>query len=63
MSSENDPDTNKMHVEVIEGGLTEIRKGFAELRAENIEQMDALDGMNTALYKLDQKVADIKNVF
>ena len=63
MSLENDPDTNKMHVEVIESGLTEVRKGFAELRAENIEQMDALDGMNTALYKLDQTVADIKNVF
>ena len=63
MSSENNPDTNKMNVEVIEDGLTESRKGIAELRAAKLEQVEVLDGRHKGLYKLDQKVADIKNVF
>lgn len=61
--AENDPDTNKMHVEKIEGGLTEVRKGFAELRASDINQMDAMYAMNTAMFILEQKFADVKKVF
>lgn len=58
-----EPNSNKMSVEKIEGGVIQIRKGFSELRASNAEQMDALEAMNTALYKLDQRVSDIRKVF
>lgn len=59
----NDPDNNKMAVEKIEGGLIQIRKGFAELEAEDLPQTDATDAMNRALYKLEQAFSDIRKVF
>ena len=60
---ENESNCNKMSVEKIEGGLIQVRKGFSELRPSNADQMDVLDCMNTALYKLEQKVSDIRKVF
>jgi len=61
--AEDEPDKNKMSIEKIEGGLIQVRKGFADLEAEDLDQTDALDAMNTALYKLEQKFSDIRNVF
>jgi len=61
--SENDPDKNKMAVEKIDSGVIQVRKGFSELRATNVDQMEALNDMNTKLYKLEQSVVDIKKVF
>lgn len=58
-----DPNNNKMSVEKIEGSLIQVRKDFSELEAEDLDQTDALDAMNTALYKLEQKFSDVKNVF
>lgn len=58
-----DPDTNKMSIEKLEGGLIQVRKRFAELEAEDLDQTDALDAMNTALYKLEQKFSDVRKVF
>lgn len=52
-----------MAVEKIENGLILVRKGFAELRAEDLAQTDAQDAMNAVLYKLDQRVSDIRKVF
>ena len=40
-----------------------VRKGFSDLRASDVDQMDVLDAMNTALYKLDQRVSDVRKVF
>ena len=59
----NDPNENKMAVEKIEGAMILARKGFSELRAENVDQMGVLDAMNTELYKLDQRVSDVRKVF
>ena len=53
----------KMSVEKIENGMILVRKGFSKLRAKNTEQMDALEGFNTAMYKLEQRVSDINEVF
>jgi len=61
--AEDEPDIYKMSIEKIEGGLIQVRKGFADLEAEDLDQTDALDAMNTALYKLEQKFSDIRNVF
>lgn len=58
-----DPNNNKMSVEKIENGMIQVRKGFSELRSTDVEQMEALDAMNAALYKLDQRVCDIRKVF
>lgn len=58
-----EPDINRMAVEKMEGGLIQFRKGFSALRAENVEQMEALDFMNTELYKIDQKMSDVRKVF
>lgn len=63
MSLENDPNNNKMAIEKIEGGMIQVRKDFSELRAKNVEQMETLDDTNTALYKLDQRVSDLKKIF
>ena len=60
---ESKPDNNKMAVEKIEGGLIQVRKGFAELEAEDLGQTDAVDAMNRALYKLEQKFSDVRKVF
>lgn len=60
---DSEPNNNKMSVEKMEGGLIQVRKGFSELRADDIDQMDALEGMNTAMYKLEQTFSDIKKVF
>ena len=56
-------DRQKMSVEKIENGMILVRKGFSELRANNTEQMDAIEGFNTAMYKLEQRVSDINEVF
>lgn len=52
-----------MAIEKIEGGMIQVRKDFSELRAKNVEQMETLDDTNTALYKLDQRVSDLKKIF
>lgn len=57
------PNCNMMALDKIDGGIIQVRKGFSELRADNVDQMEALDDMNTALYKLDQRVSDIRKVF
>ena len=59
----NEPNENKMAVEKIESAMILLRKGFNELRSSDIDQMDALDAMNTALYKLDQRVSDVRKAF
>jgi len=59
----NDPNENRMAVEKIEGAMILLRRGFSELRASDVDQMDTLDAMNTALYKLDQRVSDLRKVF
>lgn len=56
-------DENKMTVEKIEGGMIQVRKGFSELRADNMPQTEALEGMNTALYRLEMKMSDIRKTF
>lgn len=58
-----DPDTNRMTVDKIEGGIIQVRKGFAELQPEDLDQTDALDSMNRALFKLEQKFSDVRKVF
>lgn len=62
-SLESEPDISKMSVEIIEGGLIQVRKGFSELQSSDLDQMDALDAMNTALYKLEQKFSDVRKVY
>jgi len=61
--TKDDPNNNKMAVDKIENAVIQLRKGFSELRASNVEEMEALDDMNTVLYKLDQRVTDIRKVF
>lgn len=56
-------DLQKMSIEKIENGMILVRKGFSELRAKNVKQMDAVEGFNTAMYKLEQRVSDINEVF
>lgn len=58
-----DPNNNKMSVEKIEGGMIQLRKGFSEPRATGVEQTEVLDNTNTAMYKLEQRVSDIRKVF
>ena len=58
-----EPNNNKVAIEKIEGSIIEARKAFAELRFQNIEQMEIMSGLNTALYKLDQKISDAKKIF
>lgn len=58
-----EPNNNKMAVEKIEGSVIEARKAFAELRSQNSEQIEIMFGLNTALYKLDQKISDAKKIF
>ena len=61
--TEEDPNHNKMSVERIEGTLIQVRNGFSELRSSDVDQMEALDDMNTALYKLERSFSDVKEVF
>lgn len=58
-----EPNNNKMAVEKIENGMIIVRKGFSELRANDVDEMDVLEAMNTALYKIDQKVSDVRKLF
>lgn len=58
-----EPNNNKMSVEKIENGAILVRQGFSELRASNVDQLEALDAMNVAMYKLDQNISDIRKVF
>ncbi len=58
-----EPNNNKMCLDKIDGGLIEMRKGFSELRVVNVEQSEELGDMNTALYKLEQALSDVRKVF
>lgn len=58
-----EPDVNKMAVEKLDGGIIQLRAGFSDLRADNMGQTEALEGMNVALYKLERVFSVVKKEF
>ena len=59
----NEPDVNIMAIEKLENSMILLRSAFSDLRADNMEMTEALEGMNVAIYKLEQKVSDVRKAF